>query len=120
LTTASGVTEPGSTPSAVAQKVGGAEGQSAGGSERFVQPLEVDHRLVPRGDQEQAALAVLQEQVLGVRAGDRRLDRPRLGDGEHRLVGVRVGPDAERGEAGEQLVGSGGRHGEKLLRPFGS
>ena len=51
----------------------------------------------------------LEEQVLGVAAGDRAAQALRLLDGEQRRMAHRRMGDAEAVEGGEQLVGSGGQ-----------
>src|SRR5689334_16784575 len=67
--------------------------------------LEIDSRLGLGGDQEQPPLLVLDEQVLGMRTRDALLDRLRFGDGEDGLVLDRVGPDSERAEIGQEIIG---------------
>src|SRR5204862_4581840 len=61
-------------------------------------------------DKEQPAFLVLEEQVLGVPAGQLALELGAFSHGEHRLVLQRSGGDAELIEAGEQVL-SGGGHG---------
>ena len=63
-----------------------------------------------RHDKEQPVLLVLEEQVLGVPAGQLALELGAFGHREHRLVLQRSGGDAELIEAGEQVL-SGGGHG---------
>src|SRR5262245_61845347 len=61
--------------------------------------------------QEQDALLVLQEQVLGVSARQLALELGALGHGEHRRVLDGIGGDPELGQAREQVL-AGGRHGD--------
>ena len=63
-----------------------------------------------RHDKEQPVLLVLEEQVLGVPAGQLALQLGAFRHREHRLVLERLGGDAELGEAGKQVL-SGGGHG---------
>jgi hypothetical protein len=101
----------------LAQLLGRAEGQPARRAERLVQALQVDPRLGMRDDEEDAALLVLEEQVLRVKARDFLLDRLRLGDREHRHMLVGPRRDAEALEQGEEV---GGRRGQRIgLRQAG-
>ena len=61
-----------------------------------------------RHDKEQPALLVLEEQVLGVPAGQLALQPGAFRDREHRLVLDRLGGDAEVGQAGKQVLAGGG------------
>src|SRR5262245_20688689 len=65
-----------------AHEVGGAEGEAAGGRQAPVQRLELDHCVLERRDQEQRPLLVLEEQVLGMAAGNGAAQLLRLLDGE--------------------------------------
>jgi hypothetical protein len=98
----------------LAQQLGRAERQTPRRADRLVQPLQVDGGLVARDDEEQAALLVLEEQVLGMPARERCLDRPRLRHGEDRRVLRRLGGDAELFEEGEEIGRGGGGHGGAL------
>jgi hypothetical protein len=73
-----------------------------------MQRLELDHGIFQRADQEQRALLVLEEQILGVRAGNAPAQSLGLFDREQR--GVRDGSmrNAEPVEEGKQVVGGGG------------
>ena len=70
----------------LAQQLGRAEREAAGGAEQPVQRLEVDRGVLQRGDQKKRALLVLEEQVLGVAAGDLAAQRLRLLDREQRRM----------------------------------
>ena len=67
-------------------QLGGAEGKPAAGAQAAVQRFELDRGILERGHQEQRVLLVLEEQVLGVAAGDLAAQRPRLLDREQRRV----------------------------------
>ena len=82
-----------------------------------MQPFQVDARLVARDDQEETVLAVLQEQVLRMSAGDRRLDGARFRDREHGRVLERLGGDAELVQEGEKIGGSGSGHAQTRRAP---
>ena len=62
-----------------------------------------------RHDKEQAVLLVLEEQVLGMPAGQLALEPGAFRHREHGLVLERLGVDAELGEAGEQVLSGGGQ-----------
>jgi hypothetical protein len=102
---ASGVTAPGSIPSVARISSAESEREPPAGADEPMQRFELDHRVLERGDQEQRSLLVLEEQVLGMAAGNRPAQRLRLLDGEQR--GVRHGRmcDAEPVESGEEVVG---------------
>ncbi len=68
-----------------------------------MQRLEVDGRLALRNHQEQPALGILQEQVLGVSAGQVALEARAFRHREHGLMLDRVRADAERVEILEEL-----------------
>jgi hypothetical protein len=97
----------------LAHEFGRAERKPAAGAEPPVQRLQLDRGVLQRGDEIKRALLVLEEQVLGVAAGDRAAQRLRLLDGEQRRMAHRGVGDAEAVEGGEQLVGGRG-HGLKL------
>ena len=67
-----------------------------------------------RHDKEQAALLVLEKQVLGVPAGQLALQPGAFRHREHGLVLDRLGIDAEFGEAGEQVLAGGGHAAGRL------
>src|SRR5215212_589511 len=92
-----------------AQLLGRAEGQATGGADRLVQPLEVDAGSGLGDDEEEAALLVLEEQVLRMPARDLVLDRLRFRDREDRdmLIGPRL--DAEALKEREEVGGRGGQ-----------
>ena len=65
-----GVTEPGSTPSSSRSSSAEPKESAAGGADRLVQRASGRCGVVLGDDEEEAALLVLHEQVLGVPAGD--------------------------------------------------
>jgi hypothetical protein len=97
-----------------AQELGRAEREAAAGAEPAVQRLELDRRIFERHHQEQGVLLVLEEQVLGMAAGDLAAQRARLLDREHRRMGHGRVRDAEPVEIREQVVGGGG-HGDGTM-----
>ena len=66
--------------------------------------LEVDGGVVLGGDEEEAALLVLHEQVLRWAPGHLLLDRLRFGHREDGRVLHGLGRDAERGKAIQELL----------------
>ena len=108
LTTPNGVTEPGTTPRSSSEQLRLAEGKP-GAADPLVQALHVDRGVLLGDEQEDLVLLVLEEEVLGVAAGDRAAQRLALLDGEERRVLRGRGRDAEPVEEGEK-VGAGGGH----------
>ena len=80
-----------------------------------MQRLQLDRGVLQRGDEEQRALLVAQEQVLGVAAGNAAAQAPRLLDREQRRMADRRVRDAEAVEGGEKL---GGRAAKGAVMPF--
>ena len=76
-----------------------------------MQRFELDRRVLQRDHEKQRALLVLEEQVLGVPAGNRAAQRLRLLDREQRRMRHGRVRDAEAVEEGEQVVGRGGHDG---------
>ena len=70
-----GVTAPGVDAERLPHQVGRAEREAAAGAEPPVQRFQLDRGVLQRGHQEQRVLLVLEEQVLGVAAGDRAAQR---------------------------------------------
>ncbi len=87
-----------------------AERESPGGVELFVQALEVDFCLLAGDGQKQPVLAVDQEQIFGMGAGDFAAQMLRFLDAEERRVLDGDGFDAEFGEESEEI---GGRRGHE-------
>ena len=83
--TPKGVTEPGITPEHLAEEFRLAEGE-ASAVDPLVQRLHVDVGVLLGDDQEDPVLLVLEEEVLGVAAGDLAAERLALSDGEERRV----------------------------------
>ena len=118
-----GVTAPGVDAEHLPHQVGRAEREAAGGAEPPVQRFQLDRGVLQRGHQEQRVLLVLEEQVLGVAAGNRAAqacDCSTVNSGGWRHGRVR---DAEAVEGGEKLVGGGGHwlgHGpfSDVFRPW--
>lgn len=79
--------------------------------------LQVDHGFLFHGQQEEAVLPVLQEEVLGVASGDLAAQRLRIGDGEERRMRDGFCLDPEPVEIGEQLVWGGGHDGSGRFFP---
>ena len=73
-----------------------------------MQRFELDHRILERRDQEQRVFLVLEEQVLGVGAGNGSAQLARLLDSEQRRVRHRRVRDAELIEKGKEIGGSSG------------
>ena len=92
----------------LAHQVGRAEREAAVCAKRAVQRFQLDRGVLERAHQEQRALLVAQEQVLGVAARDLAAQRPRFLDREQRRVRHRCMGDAEPVEIGEQVVGGRG------------
>ena len=105
-----GVTAPGRTPHTSSQEFGGAEGDAPLRADFLVHALEVDDRLLAEDEQEQLALLVLDEQVLGVSAGNVAAQRPRILDRMERRMLDGFGLDSEGGEIGDEVFRRG-RHG---------
>ena len=122
LIRANGVTEPAGTPSTSISSSGLPKLRRSEPS-CLVQGLEVDMCAAQRHDKEQPVLLVLEEQVLGVPAGQLALEPGALGHREHRLVLERAGGDAELVEAGEQVLAGGwqgwGRAGLRMAAVLG-
>jgi len=70
-----------------------------------VDGLQVDGRFLLDGQEKVLVLAVLEEQVLGVAAGDLASQSLRIGNCIERRVGNRRHRDVESGEEGEEVVG---------------
>lgn len=68
-----------------------------------MQGFQVDLGLVLGDEQEQPALAVLEEQVLGLAALDPASEKLRFRDGEHRRMIQRLVPNSERVQKAEQI-----------------
>jgi hypothetical protein len=96
------------------QLIRAAERETPAAADDLVQALEIDHGILDRSDEEELSLLVLQEQVLGVRAGNGPAQFLRLIDGEQgRMADCFMG-DAKRIQGGKQRFGSvghGGRSG---------
>ena len=89
------------------QQLGLAEAEAVA-AERLVQALEVDMCTAERDDKEQAALLVLEKQVLGVPARQLALQLGAFRHRENGRVLDRLGVDAELGQAGEQVLSGSG------------
>ena len=113
LIRANGVTEPAGTPSTSISSSGLPKLEPVA-AERLVQGLEVDMCMAQRHDKEQAVLLVLEEQVLGVPAGQLALQLGAFRHREHGRVLDRLGCDAEVGEARKQVLSGGGHRGWTL------
>jgi hypothetical protein len=74
----------------------------------FVHALEVDFRILADDKDENAALLVLDEQVLGVPAGDVAAQGRRFLDGEKRRVLNGLEGNGEAFEIGEEVFRRGG------------
>src|SRR5260370_1100837 len=81
--------------------------REAPGAELVMQRLEFDRRILRRHDQEHAVALVFQEQVLGVRTGNRAAQLARLLDGEQRRMGRGLVRDPVAVEEREQVIGRG-------------
>ena len=102
-----GVTAPGITPSFSARSSGLPKERRRAADPR-VEVLEVDLGILEHDDEEDRVLLVLEEQVLGVGAGNRAAKRPALLDREERRMLDGRGRDVERSEEGEKLGAAGG------------
>src|SRR5581483_3477014 len=73
------------------------------------QALEVDMCIAQRHDKVEPVLLVLEQQVLGMAAGQLALAPGALGHCEHRLVVERLGGDAEIFQARKEILSGGGQ-----------
>jgi hypothetical protein len=80
-----------------------------------VHALEVDHGFLAQHQQEQAALLVFDEEVLGMAAGDFAAQVPRVVDCEQRRMVDGLGVDAERRQIGKQIFRWDGRRSFRIL-----
>ena len=62
-----------------------------------------------RDDKEEAVFLILEEQVLGVPAGQLALQARTLGNGKHRLMVEGAGFDTELVQVSEQVLSGGGQ-----------
>ena len=74
-------------------------------------PFEIDLRVFAEHEQEQAAFLVLDEEVLGMAAGDVAAQRRGFLDCEERRMFDSVGRDGEAGEESEEVFRRGGHLG---------
>src|SRR5262249_51639222 len=97
------------------QEVGRAEREAAGSAEPPVQGFELDRRVLERGDEEERALLVAQEEVLGVATRNLAAQRLRLPDREEGRMRHGAVRDTELIEQREQVGGGGGHRRLALL-----
>ena len=69
--------------------------------------LEVDAGILEADNEVESALLVLEEQVLGMGAGDLAAQALCFSDGEDRRVLARLGSDSEAGKAGHEIPAAG-------------
>src|SRR5690606_9482969 len=89
----------------LAQPLGFAEGETAGGADPAMQVLQVDVGVMLGDGKEELALLVDEKEVLGVGAVEALIEPARLLDREERLVPHGAGLDAKLVEEGEEIVG---------------
>ena len=90
------------------EQFGGAKRNSPLRANLFVHALKVDDRFLAEHEQENTALLVFDEQVLGMSAGNVAAQSLQILDREQRRMLDRLGRDAEVAEIGEQVFGRGG------------
>ena len=86
-----------------AQQIGRSEREAPPGPKPAVERFEVNRRTFERRHQEQRTLLVLEEEVLGVTAGNRSAQRLRLLDREKRRMSHGAMDDAQPVEKREQF-----------------
>ena len=97
-------------PERLPQEVSGAEGEAATGAEATMQRSQFDDRVFERHDQEERALLVPEEEVLGVPAPYGSAQRLRFLDRKQRRMAHRPVRNPEPIEEREEVVGAR-RHG---------